>query len=286
MVVDPGVPPQDAALLRGNQDILLRMREGWKPETADKQPTRSRRQPMLILGAAGLLVVLFAAGATRNPLVVLVALGAAFGLLVRALLPYDVVETNPAEEQVYRLGRLYYGRYLLPGDLDSSSQRLLSRAQRAVHAVSVSEVNGRGLLDGVRNAVMLPAEEWEIARLLAKLSSLRSRHQGTVAGGVTPEVAAIAEPLTAALNSSEAAVLALELYAANVAEADLAYRAQRQIAEMRERLPEFEELVAESGADRLAVPEIAGLAQEADQLEQALRRSIGSARDAFKYLGD
>src|SRR5690606_6149387 len=147
-----------------------------------------------------------------------------------------------------------------------------------IATVEESAVNAEGLLDGVRNAVMLPAQEWENARLLAKLSALRTKHRDTVTGATAPEVAAVAEPPARALDSSEEAVVArieaLERYAANVTEAERAFRAHQQIEELRGRIHQYEELVAETGADTFAVPELARLAEEADQLEQALRRSL------------
>ncbi|MFD2352657.1 hypothetical protein ACFSTC_30315 [Nonomuraea ferruginea] len=200
----------------------------------------------------------------------------------------DEDEEAVLAREVYEQLRWYEGRYVLTDDLDEASRRLLARAQRAIATVNESSVNAEGLLDGVRNAVMLPAQEWEIARLLAKLSALRTRHRETVTGAVTPEVAAVAEPLARALDSSEEAVVArveaLERYAANVTEAERAFRAHQQVEELRGRIHQYEELVAETGADAFAVPEIARLAEDADQLEQALRRSLSSAHEAFRHL--
>nr|SBO95466.1 hypothetical protein BN4615_P4982 [Nonomuraea gerenzanensis] len=192
------------------------------------------------------------------------------------------------EREVYDQLRWYEGRYVLTDDLDESSARLLARAQRAIAAVTGSRVNAEGLLDDVRNGVMLPAQEWEIARLLAKLSALRAKHRETVSQGLTPEVEAVARPLARALDSSEEAVLArveaLERYAANVADAERAYVAHHQIEELRSRVHQYEELVAETGADGFAVPELERLAADADRLEQALRRSVSSAQEAFRHL--
>ncbi|MFC7721940.1 hypothetical protein [Nonomuraea recticatena] len=140
----------------------------------------------------------------------------------------------------------------------------------------------------MRNSVMLPQQEWEIARLLAKLSALRAEHNELIADGVAPEVAKAVQPLERALLNSEAAVAArveaLERYAGHVAEAERAYHAHGQIEELRARLPRYEELVAESGADGFAVPEISRLSEDADRLERALRRSVSSAHEAFRYL--
>jgi hypothetical protein len=69
-----------------------------------------------------------------------------------------------------------------------------------------------------------------------------------------------------------------------VAEAERAYQAHQQIEELRGRIHQYEELVAESGADGFAVPEIERLSRDADQLDQALRRSLHSAHEAFRHL--
>ncbi|MEU4538119.1 hypothetical protein AB0G15_25020, partial [Streptosporangium sp. NPDC023825] len=90
------------------------------------------------------------------------------------------------------------------------------------------------------------------------------------------------------LAASEAAVLArveaLERYAGHVADAERALRAHDQIEALRARLPRYEELLAESGADAFAVPEIGRLAEDAGHLEQALRDSVRSAHEAFRHL--
>ncbi|MBF8193256.1 hypothetical protein ITP53_47840 [Nonomuraea sp. K274] len=289
MVVDPGVPPDDAQLLRESRRVLLRMRQGWVPE-----PRRS------MSGARVRMVSAFSTVAFFGLLLGLGNLGRGLGLLMAVLfgIPLLIVlfvrndlpgdEEEDFERDVYDQLRWYQGRYVLTEDLDESAGRLLRRAQRAIAAVTNSRVNAEGLLDDVRNAVMLPAQEWEIARLLAKLSALRAKHRETVSLGLTPEVEAVAAPLARALDSSEEAVVArveaLERYAGNVAEAERAYRAHHQIEELRGRLHQYEELVAETGADGFAVPELDRLAADADQLEQALRRSLSSAQEAFRSL--
>ncbi|MFI6317926.1 hypothetical protein ACIBG8_10435 [Nonomuraea sp. NPDC050556] len=288
VVVDPGVPEEDAQLLRESGELLTRMRGGWVP---GERPRRRYSGPFagLAVAACG-IVVGFAVRSAPIAFVgfFCVVIFGIFALLARHEFTDDEVEDESIDREIYEHARWYEGRYVLLGDLDESSQRLLLRARRAILTVTNSVVNTEGLLDDVRNAVMLPAQEWEIARLLAKLSALRTKHRNTVSQGVLPEVAAVAEPLGRALDSSEAAVVArveaLERYAENVAEAERAYRAHHQIEELRGRLHQYEELVAESGADGFAVPEISQLAEDADQLEQALRRSVRSAHEAFRYL--
>ncbi|MFC5829929.1 hypothetical protein [Nonomuraea insulae] len=289
VVVDPGVPPEDAQLLRESRRVLIKMRLGWVPEPR-RSVSSAHYRMIAAFGSAAFFGLMLGAG----------VLGLGFGLLlfvvlgipllivlfVRNDMPED--EEDGYEREVYEQLCWYEGRYVLTEDLDESAARLLARAQRAIATVTGSRVNAEGLLDDVRNTVMLPAQEWEIARLLAKLSALRTKHRETVSQGLTPEVAAVAEPLARALDSSEEAVLArveaLERYAANVIDAERAYVAHHQIEELRGRVHQYEELVAETGADGFAVPELERLAQDADLLEQALRRSVSSAQEAFRYL--
>lgn len=289
VVVDPEVPPDDAQLLRESRRVLLKMRQGWAPESR-RAISSAQYRIIAAFGSVALFGVMAGSGLVGRGLgllmLVLLGIPMMIVLFVRNDLPDD--DEEEYEREVYEQLRWYEGRYVLTDDLDEASARLLARAQRAIAAVTESRVNAAGLLDDVRNAVMLPAQEWEIARLLAKLSALRTKHRETVSKGLTPEVEAVAEPLARALDSSEAAVLArveaLERYASNVADAERAYQAHHQIEELRGRLHQYEELVAETGADGFAVPELERLAQDADRLEQALRRSVTSAHEAFRYL--
>jgi len=288
VVVDPGVPPEDAQLIRDSGQILVRMRRGWVPEPPRTAAVRSKGVAVTVTAVAVLLIAL---GLMSRGIGLLLLAFVGVPVLLVAFIRNDLSdedEETVLEREIYEQLRWYEGRYVLVDDLDESSRRLLARARRAIATVEESAVNAEGLLDGVRNAVMLPAQEWEIARLLAKLSALRTKHRDTVTGAAAPEVAAVAEPLARALDSSEEAVVArieaLERYAANVTEAERAFRAHQQIEELRGRIHQYEELVAETGADTFAVPELARLAEEADQLEQALRRSLSSAKEAFRHL--
>lgn len=290
VIVAPDVPEEDARLLRERGPLLARIRRGWQPTAGTGEfavrLAQFRVGLIMLVGFLALSVTFGRAG----------VLGLVFAAVVTFLAVKffqrgrDDVPERKAEPDwmVYELAQRYDGRYILMSDLDQAAQALLARAQQAVGTVTESRVNKEGLLDDARNAVMLPAQEWQIAQLLAKLSALRTQHHETVADGVTPEVAAVAEPLARALDSSEAAVVArveaLERYAGNVADAERAYLAHHQIEELRGRLHQYEELVAESGADGFAVPELDRLAEDAGRLEQALRRSVRSAQEAFRYL--
>ncbi|WP_379524948.1 hypothetical protein [Nonomuraea insulae] len=289
MIVDPEVPPQDAQVLRKSGRVLIKMRQGWAPKLW--RPSSGLHYWMLAaFGPAASFGMLLGLGLMSPGLAVLLltllGIPLAMLLLDRKGLSKDEADEYRFEREAFAQLRWYEGRYVLIDDLDEPAARLLARAQRAIATVTGSRVNAEGLLDDVRNAVILPAQEWEIARLLAKLSALRTEHRETVSQGLTPEAAAVAEPLTRALDSSEAAVLArveaLEGYAASVADAERAYVAYHQIEELRGRVHQYEDLVAETGADTFAVPELERLAADAGELERALRRSVSTAHEAMR----
>ncbi|TDD37495.1 hypothetical protein E1286_37120 [Nonomuraea terrae] len=295
LIVDPAVPDDAAALLRDNRKLLVRIHAGWAPaykrsrSVADVTVRLAATAAAVAAAVYGLALFL---AERYTPFAVIMTLAALLvvGVLLRPRPDAEVERRHTLEADVYDTARRHEGRYVVREQLDEPARALMSRAQAAIDEVMSSGVNADGLLDGVRNAVMLPAQEWEIARLLAKLSELRSEHQDIVSEGVTPEVAAVAEPLAHALDSSQEAVLArveaLERYAGHVADAERAYRAGKQIARLSARLPRYEELLAESGADGSAVPELSSLSDDADRLEQALRDSVSSAHEAFRHLHD
>ncbi|TMR98573.1 hypothetical protein [Nonomuraea basaltis] len=293
MIVDPEVPDDVAALLRDNHRLLARIHLGWAPEHKRPRPAVGlvTRAAATVTAVAAIVYGLDLFRAGRYTPFVVIMTGAALlivAILLRPRPDAEVERRHALERDVYDKSREYHGRYVLREHLDEPARTLMTRAQAAVEQVMESGVNAEGLLDDARNAVMLPVQEWEIARLLAKLSELRAEHQEVVAEGVTPEVAAVAEPLAQALDSSNRAVLArveaLERYAGHVADAERAYRARHQIERLSARLPRYEELLAESGAGGSAVPELGRLSDDAGRLEQALRDSVSSAHEAFRHL--
>ncbi|WP_326823795.1 hypothetical protein [Streptosporangium sp. NBC_01756] len=285
VVVDPEVPADIANLLRRNGPLLSRFRTGWSPEP------KGARLPTPLVISLGITAAMVAAatavtGASKAFFLVLAGLYATVLTCVyiaRKPLPPDSVE-----RVVYRNAQRFRGGYLIVEDFDYGSRDLLSRVQQAIDRIFGSRVNAMGMLDSVRNSVMLPAEEWEIARLLTKLSALRARHHTLARGVRTPEVAAAMAPLERALAASETAVVArveaLERYARHVAAADRALNAQGQVDALLAHLPEYEQLIAETGAARFSAPEIGHLSEDAAQLRRALHDSVRSAHEAFRYL--
>ncbi|GAA4210491.1 hypothetical protein GCM10022252_78390 [Streptosporangium oxazolinicum] len=290
VVVDPEVPRDVADLFRRNGPLLYRLRTRRPPRDANEP-----RVPGILMGifggtaalAAGGLVV---AGAPLPASAALLTLMISMYLFILGVI-YLARKPSPAdsvERLLYAHSRHWQGRFLILEDFDYDARHLLGRVQRAIDHILRSRVNAMGMLDSVRNSVMLPAEEWEIARLLTKLSALRAKHRNLARGGRSPEVVAAMAPLERALAASEAAVLArveaLERYAGHVADAERALRSQGQIEVLRAHLPEYEQLVAETGAARFSGPEIGHLSEDADLLRRALRESVRSAHEAFRHL--
>ncbi|GGL13647.1 hypothetical protein GCM10014719_14470 [Planomonospora parontospora subsp. antibiotica] len=289
MAVDPEVPAEVADLFRRNGSLLSRIRAGWTPEPRLDAPGLPVRALQVAGAVAALLLLAGAFRADDGRIFIFVPALLLFVAFTGHLAAREgPLESEDTEQDVYRNARWYEDRYLLPEDFDAPAEELRERTRKAVEYVLRSQVNASRMLDDARNSVMLPAQEWEIARLLAKLSALRDEHDRLGHDARTPEVAAAMAPLERALAASEAAVVArveaLERYAGHVAEAERAFRAHQQIELLRSRLPRYEELLAETGADALAVPEIDHLAQDAGRLERALRESVRSAHEAFRYL--
>ncbi|MFI8547580.1 hypothetical protein [Spirillospora sp. NPDC077959] len=211
-------------------------------------------------------------------------------------------------------------RYLTPQDLDDDGRAMLARVQAAVDAVRDSEVNREGLLDAVDNAVTLPRQEWEIAQVLAKQSRLRTflqpppttiqstssartpkfqpppttiqstssartpEHADPADGTALPEVEAALRPLRDKLDISVEAVTrrveALERYAERARSADEVLRAQRHLEAIAEKAHEYDELIADTVRDDLALPAIERLTGQGDELLRTLRERLAKAAEA------
>jgi hypothetical protein len=179
-------------------------------------------------------------------------------------------------------------RYLIPDDFDATGQDLLARAQTAIDAVRESEVNKQGLLDSVDNEVTLPRQEWEIAQVLARQSKLRREQRQTLEFSGLPEVEAAVRPLREKLEISVRAVTrrieALEHYAERTQAADEAYRAQRQLEAVAARAHEYDDLVADTVRDELALSAIDRLTRQSDELAKTLRERLTEAGGAAAEL--
>ncbi|MFD0887842.1 hypothetical protein ACFQ08_25155, partial [Streptosporangium algeriense] len=226
IIVDPALPEEAATVLRDNVLLLARVRKGWKPLPPPRRRSTATLAVQGILAALGLVAAFFVGAGLLVEIVLSITLACLVVAAVRAA--GDSEDRLSSEHALYDLADDCRERYLLEEDFDDAAGELLLRTRTAVGSVLGSRVNAEGLLDDVRNAVVLPTQEWEIARLLAKLSALRAEHRTLLAGGVTPEVSAAVRPLERVLADSEKAVVArveaIERYAAHVARAERAQR--------------------------------------------------------------
>ena len=128
--------------------------------------------------------------------------------------------------------RAYHGRYLTGADFDARARFLLRRAQDAVDAVTTSEVYRAGFLDAPAARAALADQEWDIAVALREQARLRAqraepglRNAGAMTAALRNRQSRAAQ---LADTSIAARVAALERYAAQVREADAAYRDWQQ----------------------------------------------------------
>lgn len=211
---------------------------------------------------------------------------------IALLIPLALVAfvSRQMSEDAYRARslRVRRDRYLTPEEFDEPAQSLLHRVQTAVDTVLESEVHKEGLLDTVDNSVTLPQQEWEIAQVLARQSKLRREQDEILAPGTEPEVEAALRPLREKLDLSVHAltrrVEALELYADRTVAADRAYRAHRQLEEIASKAAAYDELLADTVRDELAVPAIHRLADQSEELTRTLRSRLEEATDAGTEL--
>jgi hypothetical protein len=121
-------------------------------------------------------------------------------------------------------------------ELDEPARALLARVQRAIDSILDSEINRTDLIDNSRNVMVLAQHEWEIALILRRQSEVRRRRATT-------------DMPAAVTRSVEDRVRLIEDYAKKVRAAD-----------------------AEYTIDAHARPEIEDLTEQAEVVEQALRK--------------
>jgi hypothetical protein len=175
----------------------------------------------------------------------------------------------------------YRGRYLTGDDLDAPARVLLRRAQDAIDLVTASEVSQAGLLDEV---TALAAQEWDIAVSLRDQARLRaSRAEITRSTGLaepagpapadsTPAAALLRQHLDAArageLSVTER-ITTLERYAAEVRQADAAYRDWRAHARLAELTGPHLDMLARTAADSHGIAELAEMTERARVVRSA-----------------
>ncbi|WP_427889044.1 hypothetical protein ACQHIV_37350 [Kribbella sp. GL6] len=202
---------------------------------------------------------------------------------VAVLATGGILAKSMVEDRGHKAVRKQHRKYLLPEDFDSEAGWLLGRAQRAVRTVLEATVTRRGLLDDVKNELVLPEQLWDIAQVLREQTVLRARQKDIAGGARTAELDAVLGPQRRALALSAEAIKRkvdlLDQYADRVRSADAALRAEAAL----EDGDRYIELLARTEpAGDTAVVE--GFTDEATALKDTLTRSINAARDAGRTL--
>jgi hypothetical protein len=172
----------------------------------------------------------------------------------------------------------YKGSYLTGDDLDAPARVLLRRVQDAVDTVTSAKVTQAGLLD---EAPALAAQEWDIAESLRDQARLRARRDEITRGPglAEPEHGTLAAALLeqhldaarAAEQSVTERVTTLERYAAEVRQADAAYRDWCAHARLAELTGPHMDILARTAADSHGIAELTEMTRRAQAIRQALR---------------
>jgi hypothetical protein len=193
------------------------------------------------------------------------------------------VAKSLAEDRGHKAVRLEYGKYLIPADFDEEAGRSLGRAQRAVKTVLEATVTRQGLLDDVKNELVLPEQLWDIAQVLREQTVLRARQRDIARGMATAELDAVLGPQRRALALSVEAIRRkvdlLDQYADRVRSADAALRAEAALGD-GDRYIELLARTEPAGDTSL----VESFTDEATALKDTLTRTINAARDAGRTL--
>ena len=290
--VDPGIPRSGRALLTAPGTFLTPAGQDRPARHRDFLPADPGKRMATVDGAVmGMTTAVFIAvfGATPLAIGVLIFQGPAgwesasnrYALLVAEIIA--AVTTVVFGLRIARFGqpggnapaemaaRTYHARYLTDADFDARSRVLLRRAQDAIDAVASSQVCRAGLLDLPAASAALTYQEWDIALALREQARLRARRAelSAISTGTLPgrqfQAAQLAD------SSIAGRVAALERYAAEVREADAAYRDWQQAAALAELSGRHLDMLARTAADEHGIAEIEAMSQQARAVRLALR---------------
>ncbi|GIH99517.1 hypothetical protein [Planobispora takensis] len=278
LIVDPALPDSVSSVLRASPETLRAVRMGDIPSARGPDPVKV----FSVAGSMGLIWIV------TNFTVMLAML-----ILIGVFSGVQRLAADPGPRQERRRMRVaidHANRFILPEDLDAECGALLRRAQDAAETVLESRVNRAALLDTIDNAVTLPDQTWQIATKLVRLSSLRAEYLRIVPNTPPPEVAEAFVPYSKALETARTSLIrrieAMEEYAAQVRRADAVYHSYRQLELLAERTPQYEQLVADTTGDALAIPQLQELTGQARRIRELFLESMEDARRAAGYLMD
>ncbi len=298
--VDPGIPGLERALLTAPGTLLTPACHARPARNRDYLPTDPDKRGATIDGAVmGMTAAAFVAigGATPLAIGTLIfqnpvgwqSVSGRYGLFLAEILA--IITAVVFVTRIVRFGqpggrapadvaaRTYHGRYLTAADFDGRSRVLLWRAQDAVDGVTSSEIYQAGLLDAPAVSLALAGQEWDIALILREQARLRATRARLSADGAGPQTAAVLDHQVQAAELAEASVAArvgaLEGYAAEVREADAAYRDWRQAAVLAEVSRQHLDMLARTAADEHGIAEIDTMSRQARAVREAFREPPG-----------
>ena len=182
------------------------------------------------------------------------------------------------EDEAVSAARTYRGRYLTGADLDAGARVLLRRAQDAINAIASAAIVRADLLDEPSTSALLAEQEWQIALALREQARLRALRSGLAEPTPSSPAAELLNDHRRAARAAEQSiayrVAALERYAAEIYQADTAYRDWRQHAAIAELTGPHLDLLARTAADEHGITELDALTQRARALRQSFTETL------------
>ena len=297
---DPGIPAPERALLTARGSLLPPAGQDRPARRRYYLPTDPGKRLATIDGtvtgmtAAG-LAALF--GTTPLAVGVLVFQGAAgwetasnrYALILAGVIA--AITTVLLGVRIVRFGqpsgrapaetaaRTYHGRYLTGPDFDARARSLLRRSQDAIDAVLSSAVCRADVLDQPATSAALACQEWDIALALREQTVLRAKRAelSAIRGGT--QTAALLHRQDEAARLADASIVSrvetLERYAAEVADADAAYRDWQQAAALADVHDRHLDMLARTAADEHGIADIERMSEQARAIHRAFRQPPG-----------
>jgi hypothetical protein len=297
--LDPTIPRAARDLLRTRTDRLTSASREHPGTRLNLLPAHPQRRETTVYDAVtGMTTALFVAVAGASPW--------AFGVLIfqqptgwqsasgrYGLLLAEIIVAVTAiifGTRVARFGglgigdpaaaaaRTYHGRYCTGADLDARARVLLRRVQDAVHTVRSAEICRAGLLDEPATSAALDAQEWDIALALREQARLRSERSALAAPSPRSPAAELLEDHRQAARAAEQSITrrvsAVERYAAEVRQADAAYRDWRQHTTIAELTGRHLDMLARTAADEHGINELNAMTKQARAVRRVLSEDV------------
>jgi hypothetical protein len=242
----------------------------------------SRGRRLLLMNAAIIVIgALMAVAAWASTSSLAVLFGAAIIPLVTigiSILSVVLPASTPPRASAEPVPRTRQDPGLAGDGLGPSSRALLRRARDAIRAVLSSEVCRAGLLDRAAVGTALAGQESDIAAAVRDQARVRARRAELTPASRGPMTAAVLNNQVQAAQRAESSVAArveaLERYAAEVAEADAAYRDWQQAGQLAELHGQHQDMVARTAADEHGIADIEAMSLRARAIRRLIMESL------------